>query len=162
VISVELRGCLSNPLAAQMVTLAHEAMADRAKLPGLSNSGAVRLDVTPQRRLAHADQTELVQAYVAGANMKDLAAAHGIHRVTASEIIRRAGVPTRQRGLDPGQVDRAVRLYGEGWSLARLGQRFEVAGTTVWRALRGRGVVMRPPHAQPRDTRALDMEPEFL
>jgi transposase-like protein len=99
---VELRGCLSNPVAAQMVTLAHEAIADRAKLPGLSSSGAVRLNVTPQRRLAYADQTELVLAYIAGANMKDLAAAHGIHRVTVSEIIRRAGVPTRQRGLDPG------------------------------------------------------------
>ncbi|GEM_PF-1185665 len=145
---VELRGCLSNPLAAQIVTLADEAMADRAKLPGPSSSGAVRLNVTPQRRLAYADQTEIVLAYVAGANMKDLAAAHGIHRVTVSEIIRRAGVPTRQRGLDPGQVERAVRLYGEGWSLARLGERFEVAGATVWRALRGRGVVMRQPHDQ--------------
>jgi hypothetical protein len=90
----------------------------------------------------------------AGANMKDLAAAHGIHRVTVSEIIRRAGVPTRQRGLDPGQVERAVRLYVEGWSLARLGERFGVAGATVWRALRGRGVVMRPPREnKPRHTK---------
>jgi transposase-like protein len=136
-----------------MITLAHEAMADRAKLPGLSSSGAVRLDVTPQRRLAYEDQTALVLAYVAGANMKDLAAAHGIHRVTVSEIIRRAGVSTRRRGLDPGQVERALRLYREGWSLARLGQRFEVDGTTVWRALRGRGVVMRPPHEQPKDSK---------
>jgi hypothetical protein len=42
-------------------------------------------------------------------------------------------VPMRRRGLSPDQIDEAVRLYGEGWSLARIGEQMQVDPTTVLR-----------------------------
>jgi transposase-like protein len=104
----------------------------------------------PQRRLPEAEKVELVRAYVGGAQMKDLAATHGVHRVTVAEIVSRAGVPARRRGLDAEQVEEAARLYACGWSLTRLGGRFGVDGTTMWRALRARGVAMRDTQGQER------------
>jgi DNA-directed RNA polymerase specialized sigma24 family protein len=43
----------------------------------------------------------------------------------------------------PDQIDEAVQLYGEGWSLARIGERMQVDPATVLTRLRGRGVRMR-------------------
>lgn len=48
------------------------------------------------------------------------------------------------------QVEEAAHLYRQGWSLARLGERFEVDSTTVWRALRAQGVRMRDSHGRER------------
>jgi DNA-directed RNA polymerase specialized sigma24 family protein len=44
-----------------------------------------------------------------------------------------------RRGLSPDQVDEAVKLYKDGWSLARIGERMDVDPTTVLARLRGRG-----------------------
>lgn len=49
----------------------------------------------------------------------------------------------RHRGLAPDQVNEAARLYGHGWSLARIGQKMGVDPTTVMTKLRGRGTRMR-------------------
>ncbi len=77
--------------------------------------------------------------------MKALAERFGVHRATVRQILLRQGVPLRVRGMTKEQVDEAERLYAEGWSAARLGERFHTNGTTVWRALLGRGVLMREP-----------------
>lgn len=58
-------------------------------------------------------------------------------------LLKRQGVELRRRGLGAEQIDEAVRLYGEGWSLMRIGARFKVDSTTVWHRLRERGVRMR-------------------
>jgi hypothetical protein len=49
----------------------------------------------------------------------------------------------RRRGLSPDQIDEAVQLYKEGWSLAWVGKRMTVDPTTVLARLRERGVRMR-------------------
>jgi hypothetical protein len=49
----------------------------------------------------------------------------------------------RRLGLDEQQVDLAIRLYEQGWSVARIGCHCGVNDSTVWLALRGRGVRMR-------------------
>ncbi|MBK6870833.1 MAG: hypothetical protein IPJ14_09635 [Kineosporiaceae bacterium] len=77
--------------------------------------------------------------------MKTLAAQFGIHRATVRQILLRQRVPLRVRGLSKVQVDEAERLYAEGWSVARLGERFHTNGTTVWRALLEREIPMREP-----------------
>jgi DNA invertase Pin-like site-specific DNA recombinase len=46
--------------------------------------------------------------------------------------------------MSPEQIDEAVRLYQDGWSLARIGERMGVNDMTVWRRLQERGVRMRP------------------
>ena len=51
----------------------------------------------------------------------------------------------RTVGLTPKDVGIAAGLYQDGWSLARLGARFGVNGSTVWKALRAQGLAMRAP-----------------
>jgi AraC-like DNA-binding protein len=101
--------------------------------------------VQVQRRLSPAGTQELIAAYRQGAGVKELARRFGIHRETVAAIIDRAGLAPRTRGLSEYQINDAARLYAEGWSLGRLGEKFGVDGTTVWRALLREGVVMRKP-----------------
>jgi hypothetical protein len=61
-------------------------------------------------------------------------------------ILHRLDVDLRQRGLTDEQVAEACRLYPEGWSLARLAERYDVDDMTVRRYLLLAGVVMRSPH----------------
>ena len=75
------------------------------------------------RRLATAAVTELIQAYGHGASIKHLAQRFGIHRVTVSALLRKYGADLRRAGLAPEELSAAVRLYGQGWSCARLGER---------------------------------------
>jgi transposase-like protein len=68
-----------------------------------------------------------------------LAAEFGIHRDTVHNILERQGV-LRPRELQPDELLEAIRLYEEGWSLARLAAEFDVSPGTVNRALRQAGV----------------------
>lgn len=88
----------------------------------------------------------LAQAYIAGEATKELAERFGIHRATATVILRRLGVDLRQRGLTNAQVAEACRLYSDGWSLARLAERYGVDDMTVRRYLLLAGVVIRSPY----------------
>jgi len=72
----------------------------------------------------------------------------GIRRQTAARLLKEAGVKIRRQGLDWEQLAEAVRLYDEGSSCQRLGERFGVDHGTVWRALKLAGVVMRRPWEQ--------------
>ncbi len=87
----------------------------------------------------------LVASYEAGSGVKDLAKEFWIHRDTVHEHLKRAGVPIRRRGLSEDQVHRCVTLYAEGWSTARLGDRFGVTDGTVLTELRKCGVQLRKP-----------------
>jgi DNA-directed RNA polymerase specialized sigma24 family protein len=64
----------------------------------------------------------------------------------AGLLMLRHGVELRRAGLPPDEIPAAALLYRQGWSLARLGARFGVDSTTVWRALRAANVVMRSPN----------------
>lgn len=99
-----------------------------------------------QNRLSDEATAELVEAYQAGALIKDLAGQFGIHRATASALLVRQGVTLRGRGLTPAQVADASKLYCQGWSLARLGERFNVDGMTVRRHLVLTGIAIRSPN----------------
>ena len=73
------------------------------------------------RQLESQQVQELISGYVAGATVYQLGGQFGIDRRTVSRILHRHGVPMRRRGLSLCQIDEAVRLHGEGWSLARIG-----------------------------------------
>jgi hypothetical protein len=88
--------------------------------------------------------TELIKEYEKQASVKELAQRFGIHRVTVTALLRRHGVELHQAGLAPEEIPTVADLYAQGWSLARLGASYGVDSTTVWRALRASGVVMRP------------------
>jgi hypothetical protein len=52
------------------------------------------------------------------------------------------GVPRRQRGLSDAQVREANRLYGQGWSLTRIGDHFGKDHTVVRNALLRAGITL--------------------
>jgi len=74
----------------------------------------------------------------------------GINRRTVGKILTRNGVKTTHPGLSPAQINEAIQLYGEGWSLARVGERLGVTARTVQLRLRERGVAMRDSHGRDR------------
>jgi transposase-like protein len=67
-------------------------------------------------------------------------------------ILKRQGV-LRQPGIQLGELPEVVRLYEEGWSMARLAAELDVSPSTVNRALRKAGASIRQP-GPPKDRRA--------
>ena len=101
-----------------------------------------------QHRLDRAATRQLVERYRGGSQIKDLATEFDVHRTTITTVLRREQVELRQAGLNASQLEKARTLYRDGWSLARLGEKFGVDGTTVWRQLLLAGVVMRSPNGR--------------
>lgn len=89
-----------------------------------------------QKRLDAASVDALVDGYLSGQTVYELAAEFGIERRTVSAHLHRRGVPIRRRGLSLAQKEEAFALRDRGWSLARIGARFDVAPGTVRRHLR--------------------------
>ena len=70
-----------------------------------------------------------------------------MRRETISKIIQDAGVAVRsQRVISPEEIAGAAALYRQGWSLARLAERYGFDGQTIHTHLKRAGVVMRGPH----------------
>jgi DNA-directed RNA polymerase specialized sigma24 family protein len=67
-------------------------------------------------------------------------------------ILKRQGV-LRPPGIQPDELPEVVRLYEEGWPLARVAAEFDVSPSTVNRALRKAGASIRRP-GPPGDRRA--------
>jgi hypothetical protein len=79
--------------------------------------------------------------------MAALARLHGVRRETISRIIRDARVEVRaQRPISQGQISEAAELYRQGWSLARLAERYGFDGQTLHTYLKRYGVQIRGPH----------------
>lgn len=74
-----------------------------------------------------------------------LAKRWGLHRTTVAEHLRRCGVKLRREGLTPTALTEAVHLYGEGWPLQRLAERFACDAETVRQALKRAGVRLHSP-----------------
>jgi hypothetical protein len=99
-----------------------------------------------QHRLDGQALAELIAGYREGAKIKELARWFGIHRNTVTDLLVRHGIELRQVGLSPNQVRDACRLYRDGWSLAKLGDKFGVDDMTVRRYLLLADVAIRSPH----------------
>ena len=97
-----------------------------------------------QHRLSPTETVSMAQAYLAGAEMRELADRFGVHPHTVSAALDRLGIPLRRQGLPDRALDEAVHLYRAGWSLAQLGRHYGCAHTAVRAALIAHGVSMRP------------------
>ncbi|WP_406692552.1 hypothetical protein REH65_12465 [Saccharopolyspora sp. ID03-671] len=93
---------------------------------------------------------QLIEGYKSGSTVYELGDQFGIERRTVSAILHRHDIPMRRRGLTTEQIDDAVRLYNQGWSLTRIAARMDVAAGTVRQRLHERGVPIRDTHGQPR------------
>jgi lambda repressor-like predicted transcriptional regulator len=97
-----------------------------------------------QRRFTAEEAAEIAQQYQAGQTMNQLARVHGVHRRTVAHCLQKQEVSVRKLGLPPEHLDQAAALYRDGWSLARLGEKYGTTDMTVRRALAKHGVEIRP------------------
>ncbi|MDT0330877.1 hypothetical protein RM479_20855 [Nocardiopsis sp. DSM 44743] len=144
---VDLGRLLSNP---GRYAAALEAL--WAKLPSLDTALPPKEPrQAPQTRQRPTDKhiEAIVTGYQEGATIRQLAIKHRIGRVTVSKILKQNGVKMRGTGLTSQQLDDAERLYADGWSLAKIADRFSVDSKTVWNRLAERGVKMRDTHGRP-------------
>jgi DNA-binding transcriptional regulator LsrR (DeoR family) len=101
----------------------------------------VRVLRQAQRRLSPAELEALIADYEAGARVGELAKVYRLHRTTVAGHLARAG---RTRPvMTEAQIDQAVRLYLDGWTLRNLGQHLGVADRTIRRVLVKRAVAIR-------------------
>lgn len=84
-----------------------------------------------QKRLDAASVDVLVDGYLSGQTVYELAAEFGIERRTVSAHLHRRGVSMRRRGLSVAQKEEAFTLRDRGWSQARIGARFDVSTGTI-------------------------------
>ena len=82
-------------------------------------------------RLTDAQIDRLVEGYLAGKSVYQLAPVFGINRQTVSLHLKRRGVTMRRQGLAEADRPEIERLRSEGWSFTRLGERFHVHGSSV-------------------------------
>ena len=102
----------------------------------------VRVLRQAQRRLSPAELEALIAEYEAGARVCELAKVYELHRTTVAKHVARAG-KTRPV-MTETQIEEAVVLYQDGWTLHGVGQRLGVADQTVRRVLVERGTTIRP------------------
>lgn len=142
-IVVEVSRILSDPCnsAAGLISAWDGRPANSNRLALVSDSASRPLQI--QNRLAADTVAEVVAVYQSGATIKELVSRFEISRTTVTAHLRRAGIETRYRRLDHGQIEEAARLYTDGKSLARVGRQFEINAGTVRQALMKYGVAIR-------------------
>ncbi|WP_280208174.1 recombinase zinc beta ribbon domain-containing protein [Nocardia cyriacigeorgica] len=128
-----------------LTTLLAEARneSDQPRSRDLTSASPRRL-----RRLNEAERAALAQDYLGGKTVYELAEMYGISRDTVGKHLKRMGVGMRMQRLSEEQIDETVRLYGEGWSAQRIGDKLGVYPQTVRRRLLERGVRMRDTHGR--------------
>lgn len=139
---VDLEGQLSNPsfafkqLLAAWRLLPVDAMAPVSSRPPRQRQRA-------EDRLGADGVAQLVADYQAGRSTKWLQRTYRLSQGAILRLLDVAGVPRRQRGLIEAQVQEAVWLYAQGWSLTRIGDHFGKDHTVVRNALVRAGVRLR-------------------
>lgn len=139
-----------------LVVLVEVLTGPRSRLRSLASLQAPDCERTPvrrpnlperhvQRRLTEAEIVALALAYRSGRDMDELAAEFKVHRVTVAGQLRRLAVPLRRQGITDDNLPEATRLYREGWSLARLGEKYGCHAETVRQALLRTGITLRAP-----------------
>lgn len=97
-----------------------------------------------QRRLTADEIDELLEAYVAGEPICDIAARHSVHRTTVIAHVTRRGLLRRSDdGWSDQEIQTAADLYAGGESLATVGQHFGIDPATVANRFRRAGVPIR-------------------
>ena len=109
------------------------------------NRGTVREDsVKSQTRLTPAQVAELLAGYQVGTPVRSLAKRFDVHRLTVSQIAKRAGVAPRWSLTTPAQRKHAAALYAEGWTLAQVAEQVGISTGTVRAAVLTEGGTLRP------------------
>ena len=105
-----------------------------------------RLSNPVKRRLTEGEIVQLVEDYVSGHSVNEVARPHGIHRTTVMNRLESRGVQRRRilRKLSSIDVVSAARLYANGSSLAVVAKEFGVSQKTITSEFRAAGIRIRP------------------
>ena len=104
------------------------------------------------RRLSPAELDQVIELYRLGLSTYKLARRFGTDRHTITGHLRRGGVTLRSRNkLTPHLVERAIRLYTDGQSLAMIGKELGLSATTVGKAVTDAGIRLRDQHGRQGD-----------
>jgi len=138
---VDLIGRLSNP---RRPFVESSVAGDADGLP-VADEAPVRRVRPRHQRLEPCQVAELLKGYEAGQRLDALMATFGISKDTVLRHVDRAGMPKRSESRGWSDVDLGVAstMYGEGASLAVIGELFGIGSTTVWNRLRAAGVPLR-------------------
>jgi Helix-turn-helix domain of resolvase len=96
-------------------------------------SQALNPDSSHSSALDQDQASDIVAAFLAGIEVKQLASMYGIIRSTALDSLRRFGVHGRRTKLNASDVDRVVELCAQGWTIAAIAPVMGVGATTVRR-----------------------------
>lgn len=86
--------------------------------------------------LSAADKERLVEAYVAGSTLRELARQFCINRETASKVLAEHGVERRYHQTVSVDMERAAALEAEGLTITEIAAALGVGRTTLVRARR--------------------------
>ena len=90
----------------------------------------------------------LVEEYLAGGTMREVAAHHGVSAKLVQRAMRQLGAATRtpeERAGYPAQVERWAASYAQGVATAEIAARSGVSEQTVRQRLRRHGVAVARP-----------------
>ncbi len=90
---------------------------------------------TPQTFLSAAQIDGLVDDYLTGATVAELAAKYTVHRATVSKHLTRQGVVRRRSGLGTADAAEAVTLHSDGVSMRAIARTLGVNRKQVRAAL---------------------------
>jgi hypothetical protein len=91
-------------------------------------------------KLKPAQCDEILRRYQSGDRPVDIARDFGVTEWTIQNVRKRAGVPTRPKGLSEQALARAAELYAEGTSLRKIAIAVGCDARTVANALRTHGL----------------------
>ena len=91
-------------------------------------------------KLKPAQCDEILRRYQAGDRPVDIARDFSVTEWTIQNVRKRAGVPTRPKGMNEHVFTRAVELYAEGVSFRKIATAAGYDARTVTAELRARGV----------------------
>ncbi len=146
---VELMGRYSNfspPLLSRQI----DHVIRSVKSPELPKSPAPRVHAV-HRRLSPDAIQQLITDYQAGTPSTQLMLTYRLGKGTVLRLLREHGVQLRNQRMTPAEVEQAIQLYGQGLSLATVGQQLGYDHGTIWQALKRAGVPRRDTHGRSAD-----------
>lgn len=102
-----------------------------------------------EQRLDASIPAKVVADYAAGMPTTELTGKYGLSKASVLRLLHEAGAEMRRQPFSEQELDKAVRLYGSGLSTAAIGAQLRAHPSKVWRALKARGVALRPPRNRP-------------
>ena len=107
----------------------------------------------PKHKFDDATEQEIATAYAKGVHTGPLSRQHGCSKGTILEVVKRHGIPRKNRGglpfvWDPAIAEEIVMRYQAGESMQKLGWAFNLTNFRIAQLLRMKGIVKVGAHAR--------------